>query len=300
MPYSCRAGVCLSCILQAVEGEVPPESQAELRETMRQQGYFLACQCRPQGPLTVALAEGDSLFSQAKASSVESLAPDVCRVMLEPETPFDYHAGQFLNLRRGDGLTRSYSLASVPRLDDRLELHVKRLPDGQMSNWVFDGLELGESLDIQGPNGACYYVPGQPDQNILLIGNGTGLAPLIGIARDALDHGHRGFIHLYHGSRHVEGLYLRAELRALAAAHENFEYAPCLSGTPTAPGCHPGRAEAVAFAAHPDLTGWRAFFCGYPPMVNGAKRKAYTAGAALSDIHADPFELRELRSIPRD
>ena len=48
------------------------------------------------------------------------------------------------------------------------------------------------------------------------------------------------------------------------------------------------------------LDGWRVFLCGYPPMVHGAKKLAYLAGAALEDILTDPFELRELRQMPRD
>ena len=300
LPYSCRVGLCLICMLRATKGAVPPEAQQDLREALRLQGYFLACQCRPAQAMEVAGPEDADVSGRARVTGVERLGPKVCRLRLEPAAPLYYRAGQFLNLRREDGLTRSYSLASVPRLDDTLELHVKRLPGGRMSNWIFDGLTPGETLDIQGPNGACFYVPGQPDQDILLIGNGTGLAPLIGIARDALHDGHRGALRLYHGTRHAEGLYLHGDLEALAMAHGNFTYVPCLSGAPTAPGCRAGRAETAALADHPDLAGWRVYLCGYPPMVHAAKKQAYLAGAALDDIHADPFELRELRATPRD
>jgi NAD(P)H-flavin reductase len=300
IPHSCKLGVCLSCLLKAGPGQVPAAAQDGLRSTLREQGYFLACQCQPDGTLSVFRGDESDVFGRAKVVEIERLAPRVCRVTIEPATPLYYRAGQFVNLRRDDGLTRSYSLASVPRLDAHLELHVKRLPDGQMSNWIFDGLAPGDSLDIQGPNGACYYLPGRPDQGLLLIGNGTGLAPLIGIARDALNDGHAGPIRLYHGTREEEGLYLRGTLEDLAVQHENFEYVPCLSESPVAVGCRPGRAESVAFSDHVELEGWRVFLCGYPPMVHSAKKLAYLAGAALDDILTDPFELRELRQTPRD
>jgi len=64
--------------------------------------------------------------------------------------------------------------------------------------------------------------------------------------------------------------------------------------------CRNGRAEDVALADHPDLSGWRVYLCGYPPMVNDARRRAFLAGAGMSDIYVDPFELRELRKKPRD
>jgi NAD(P)H-flavin reductase len=300
IPHSCKLGVCLSCLLKAEPDQVPAAAREGLRETLREQGYFLACQCQPDQSLSVSLGEESDVFGRAKVVRLDRLAPRVCRVVLKPAAPLTYRAGQFVNLRRHDGLIRSYSLASVPHLDSHLELQIKRLPDGQMSNWIFDGLAPGDTLDIQGPNGCCYYIPGRPKQSLLLIGNGTGLAPLIGIARDALSDGHGGSIRLYHGTREADGLYLRAELEALAAEHGNFEYFPCLSGDSGAPGCRLGRAESVAFSDLAELQGWRVFLCGYPPMVHSAKRHAYLAGAALDDILTDPFELRELRQTPRD
>jgi NAD(P)H-flavin reductase len=219
---------------------------------------------------------------------------------LDSATPLYYRAGQFVNLRCADGLVRSYSLASVPRLDDCLDIHVKRLPRGRMSNWIFDDLAPGDSLDVQGPNGECFYVPGRPETPLLLIGNGSGLAPLLGIARDALASGHESGIHLYHGSRHPDGLYLDAELRAMDREHDNFTYHSCVSGEELRDDDRPGRAEAVALGDHPDLKNWRIYLCGYPPMVAGARKKAYLMGANLADIYADPFELQDLRTEPRD
>jgi NAD(P)H-flavin reductase len=134
---------------------------------------------------------------------------------------------------------------------------------------------------------------------MLLIGNGTGLAPLIGIARDALNDGHSGAIHLYHGTRRSEGLYLDDALRELDADFENFHYTPCTSREES-PGTRRGRAEEVALTDHPDLSGWRVYLCGYPPMVHDMQRRAFLAGASLADIYIDPFELRDLRKKPRD
>ena len=297
-PHSCRKGTCLTCMMRVTLGEVAAESQEPLGETLRDQGYFLPCQCVPVGNLEIASPDDAALYGRARVASVEVLAPTIRRVLLEPATPIYYRAGQFINLRRADGLVRSYSLASVPRIDPYLELHVKRHSGGRMSNWIFDQLEPGEGVDLQGPNGASYYLPGRPDQPILLIGNGSGLAPLIGIARDALHDGHAGPVHLYHGSHGADGLYLRAELEDLAERHGNFAYAPCVSGGPAAD-CRTGRAEAVAFGDHPDLKGYRVFLSGHPEMVHAGKTTAFLAGAAIDDIHADPFELRDLRGALR-
>ena len=121
----------------------------------------------------------------------------------------------------------------------------------------------------------------------------------MGILRDALADGHQAPIHFYHGSSTADGLYMAAILRDLAEDHENVAYVPCVSGEPPKAGVRAGRADGAALSDHADLSGWRVFLCGAPPMVHGVRKKAYLAGAAMADILADAFELRELRLKPR-
>jgi NAD(P)H-flavin reductase/ferredoxin len=306
IPFSCRTGVCLTCLMRLRGGTPPSAAQHGLRQGQIQQGYFLPCVCLTQETgedLDIEAPSDAELFGRAVVDEITPLSAAVCRLRLRTSVPMFYHAGQFINLRRDDGLMRAYSLASVPRLDETLELHIKRLGGGKMSNWIHDDLRPGAALDIQGPNGDCYYIGGQPEQPLLLIGNGTGLAPLYGIARDALMDGHTGPVHLYHGSRTAKGLYYQDELTALARRHENFHYTPCLSGEAdearAAIGAQDGRAEVAALAEHANLDGWRVFLCGYPPMVKTAKKLAFLAGAELSNILADPYEMQDLRRFPR-
>ncbi|MEZ4444407.1 MAG: FAD-binding oxidoreductase [Polyangiaceae bacterium] len=294
-PFSCRKGVCLVCVMRKDEGELAEEASAGLREALRQKGYVLACKAVPEGDLRLSRARASDLFGRATVLDKSLLSPEVCRLRLTPATALYYHAGQFLNLRRpSDGLVRSYSIASVPTQEDYLEIHVRRVPFGRMSSWIFDELAPEDEVDIQGPEGRCYYRGDDPEVGLLLIGTGTGLAPLYGVARDALASGHRGAIHLYHGARERPGLYLEAELAALAAAHESFHYHPSLSGEPVeAPLCA-GRASDLALADHPDLRGYHVFLCGSPTMVEEARRAAIEAGAPLTELRADPFETAAL------
>ena len=289
IPNSCRNGVCQTCLMRAVEGNPPADSQKDLGPALRLRGHFLACVCRPDEDLTVALpAEGETTLT-AVVRRLEPLNADILRVDLTLDAPFDYRAGQFLNLMKDATLGRSYSLASVPGLDEHLELHVRRLPDGRVSGWIHDELRVGQTVPVRGPGGNCFYVPGQPEQPLLLIGTGSGLAPLYGILRDALRQGHAGPIRLFHGSRSADGLYLTGELRELARTHAQFDYVPCVSG-PDVPARHAaGRVHDVALTDTPDLKGWRVFLCGHPDMVQQAQMRAYLAGASLTDIHADAF-----------
>lgn len=283
---SCRAGACHSCLMRCVEGAIPAEAQAGLKEAWRQQGLFLACQCTEPRDMSLALP-GEGLNSVAQLESRTRLGPDVVQLKLKTESGWNFRPGQFVNLSRSDGLTRSYSIASVPE-DGFLELHVRVVENGAMSNHLSTA-NLGESFKIRGPQGDCYYIEGRPDQPLLLMGTGTGLAPLMGIARDALQRGHRGPIYLFHGGRHHSDLYRHAELLAMAAEHSNFIYVPSLTAAHQDESIRKGRLLQVVNEEIPSLRGFRVFLCGSPQMVADAKQAIYKAGVEIEDIYTDAF-----------
>lgn len=297
VPSSCRSGICQTCLMRATEGVPPAASQKGLNPTLVHQNYFLSCICYPTESLGVALPSADSGAATVPAfvRGLELLNPDIMRVVLECHHPIEYRAGQFIQLFRDESLGRSYSLASVPEQDDYLHLHVRRIPTGQTSGWVHEQLRPGHRVEIRGPAGNCFYVPGKPDQSLLLVGTGTGLAPLYGIIRDALAQGHAGPIHLFHGSRDRRGLYLERDLRDLERRFSNFHYVPCLSGDEVPKGHVAGRADQVALQSIRNLKDWRLFLCGHPDMVQSAKKKAFLAGASIKDIYADAFHVGQRR-----
>jgi CDP-4-dehydro-6-deoxyglucose reductase len=283
---SCRAGACQSCMLRATTGALPAVSQHGLKSTLVEQGYFLSCVCRPADDLVLEPAGG--LEVAASIVVLERLSPNVLRVRLRPETPIDYRAGQYITVRRADGLARSYSLASLPD-DDTLELHIRRAPRGRMSGWFFDEARENDWVTLRGPAGDCFYTGGSPDQSLVLAATGTGLAPLLGICRDALRLGHRGPMHLFHGALRPEGLYLRDELSALDRAHPNLHYTPVVLEGGESEGLATGALDKAIAAAHPKFGGWRGFLCGDPAIVQMLKKKFFLAGMASREIFADAF-----------
>lgn len=298
IPFSCRNGICQVCLQRRVHGEVPAEAQKGLRPNLIALGYFMPCRCRPQQDLEFAPPCASDLYTPAVVHAKELLAPNVCRLLLEPTTALRYRAGQFINLRRADGLVRSYSLASLPDEDYFLELHVKRMRNGAMSNWIFNELKTGDELEIQGPEGHVHYRSDNLSDNLLLVAHSTGLAPLLGIVRDALRCGHTGGIHLFHGARDLSELYLRDHLLELCGRHPNLRYTACISGDPIPAGIHQGRVHEVAFTLHPDVRAWQLYFAGPEWMVRAAEESGLHAGAHPDRIHADPFAYRELRQQP--
>lgn len=284
--HSCRAGACQSCLLQAASGELPAGCQNGLKESRRQQGYFLACMARPAGDLVVE-APGVGLRVPARIASLDRLNPSVLRVRLAAEQPLDYRPGQYVTFLR-PGLARSYSLASLPE-EGLLEFHVRRIEGGRMSGWLHGEARVGDGIELQGPAGDCFYTPEKPQQPLLLAGAGTGLAPLYGILRDALRRNHAGPIWLYQGARTADGLYLEDELLRIAREHPQVNYVRCvLEGEPGADRRVASLDRAV-LATTPHWAGWRGFLCGDPALVQNLKKRLFLAGMAMRDIHADAF-----------
>ncbi|HLM75196.1 MAG TPA: 2Fe-2S iron-sulfur cluster-binding protein [Polyangiaceae bacterium] len=284
---SCRVGACQTCLMRSIQGAVPAASQYGLKDSMKARGYFLACVCRPEEDLELKGAGAD-IQTPAVIVGLDKLSPSVVRVRLKAERAFDYRPGQYAVILRNDGLARSYSLASLPS-EETLEMHIRKLPNGRMSSWLFDEAKVGDSVVLQGPSGECFYVPAQPEQPLLLAGTGTGLAPLYGILRDALLQGHTGPIWLFHGAVDPSGLYLVSELRAIAASHPNVMYIPCVLRGEEAGDVRVGPLDQVLFKELPKLKGFRAFVCGDPALVAALKKKIFLAGAPLKEIYADAF-----------
>lgn len=290
IPSSCRSGICQSCLLHAVDGSPPAQAQQGLKATQQEQGFFLACCCYPQQDMTIALPDDhDRPQITADVIGKESLNNSVIRLTLRCHDEFSYQAGQFILLHRPDGLQRSYSLASVPGIDEALELHIKRVPSGRMSNWLHDELAVGDQLTVSGPIGECYYQAGHPEQSILLVGTGSGLAPLWGIIRSALHQGHQGKMALFHGAVNREGLYLVDECRELGSRFPQLSYTPCVLEGEPAQNLAVGSVDEIAVRQQADLSGWKVYLCGDPHIVQATKRRAFLAGASLQEIFSDPF-----------
>ena len=91
-----------------------------------------------------------------------------------------------------------------------------------------------------------------------------------------------------HGARDPGGLYLVDQLSALASAHDNVAYSACVLEGASA-GMTQGSLDDVVFGRFPNLGGHKVFLCGDPVLVQKMKRRAFLAGARLSDIRADAF-----------
>jgi NAD(P)H-flavin reductase len=274
--------------MRMVTGTPPSDSQKGLKSSLIEQNYFLPCSCSAAQDMEVILPDAASFRFSTSVVSIDPLTNEIMRLRLEKPSGFHYNPGQYVTLYNPEGIGRSYSLASVPILDPFLEFHVRLVPKGQVSGWVHKELKVGDTVSISDAIGNCFYMADNAQQSLLLIGTGSGLAPLYGIVRDALHQAHQGQIKLYHGSGTMAGIYLQQELQQLAQNHANFQYVPCVSREAGADVLH-GRATAVALEHNPKLSGWRAYLCGEPAMVKDTSRAIFLAGVSLQEIYSDPF-----------
>jgi len=166
---------------------------------------------------------------------------------------------------------------------------VRILDQGQMSRWLADQARPGDRVTIQGPSGHCFYVPGKPDQELVLAGTGTGLAPLYGLAQEALRQGHSGPITLFHAARNPTGLYLEATLREMEQREPNFRYVPCCEMPEGRDDVEVGPLDEVLIRSTPSFVGRRVFLCGNPSMVQSLRKKLFLRGAGIKEIFSDAF-----------
>jgi len=291
IPNNCRAGACQSCVMQVTKGNVPENSQKGLKDSQKAKGFFLACSCTPKEDINIQLVDTEQLRISASVTEINKLSGDVVELKIKMTDAFEYHPGQYVTLWKDEHLGRSYSIASLPENGEDLCFHIRHVQDGQFSGWVHNELQVGDALSVQGPAGDCFYTSGNPEQNLLLIGTGTGLAPLYGIIHDALKQGHTGEIHLFHGAENPTGLYLTDELTKLAQQHSNFIYHPCVMNIEqsTVKNITEGDISKIALETVPQPKGWKSFLCGDENLVKALKKKIFLAGSNMNDIYADPF-----------
>lgn len=140
---------------------------------------------------------------------------DARSFVLRGEKRLSYRPGQFLTIRLPGPASRCYSLAGCPFTDALLKVTVKRVAGGYGSNWLCDEVRVGDTLDVLPPTGT--FTPRDMDGDFLLVAGGSGITPLMSIAKSVL-HAGRGRVVLVYTNRDERSVIYREELRELAAA----------------------------------------------------------------------------------
>ena len=292
IPNGCRAGACQSCLMKYDSGSVPSQAQQGLKATQIASGLFLSCCCVPQTPLSVSHTNTSREIFSAEVVEKDWLNEQVIGLRLKSHSPISYQSGQYMTLWKNPQTARCYSLASLPD-DETLEFHIKHIPGGEISDWIAKEIDSGDTLTLQGPVGQCYYVP--CDQPLLLAGIGTGLAPLCGILREALESGHQQPVSLVVGGKTRADFYLMEMLTDLTECYEQFSLSfISQSETDSCPAEAEKHLETGDIynwiqSHHPSQNNYRVYICGAESFVKKMKKQCFLSGASMANIHADIF-----------
>lgn len=287
-PNACRSGICQSCLIKSKPAMVEASWQEGLPDTLKKQGYFLACMAHPTIDTQLEKIDHTECDVVAKIASIEKLTFNVLQVKLLLENLNTWVPGQYVGLITPTGIMRSYSIANIPAEDGYIELHIKLCPNGAMSSWLQETASIDMYVTLRGPFGQCfYYNPERLNFDILLAGTGTGLAPLIAIVKSALAQGHVGHITLIHGGCTDDDIYYVKEMNKLLAEHGNLHYEPCVLKSN---GRFPEAAidqKITSLLTHPGTV--RVYVCGPKETTKKLKTKAFLAGVPSAHILSDAF-----------
>ena len=301
LPYGCRNGACGSCMGSVVEGNVAYEDD-ELPPALPDEdataGKALFCQARACSDLTIEVREVDAARDieiktlPCRVDTLEHLAHDVIRIYLKmPATErLQFLAGQYIDVLIKDHEPRSFSIANAPHDDEFIELHIRYVEGGLFTDQVFHHMQEKTLLRIKGPLGT-FFLREDSERPIILIGGGTGFAPLKGMLEHAFEIGIDRPIHLFRGVRAKRDLYMDGLPSDWVDTHPDFSYTPVLSD-PQPDDAWDGETGFVSDAVarvYPDLSGHDIYMSGPPVMVEAGHDLFMQHGLDESRFFSDAF-----------
>lgn len=280
MPHDCRAGQCGTCKVRVLGGMT---AGGECEEP----GMVKACQARVVTDLEVMVEPvPEVLTTRGTVMSVTPIAPDVVEVRIRPHQEISYLPGQYYRFQFR-GYPGRYFSPTAPMnqsFDGRsLRLHVRRIPDGLVSMALGREIQPGHAVTLNGPFGSAYFRPALANR-LILVGSGTGFAPIWSIAEAAVEENPEREMVVVAGAKTIASLYMAPAFRRLKN-YPNVQLIPTVSEKPA------GVARVVR-RGHPtehlpELTDDDIVYaCGAPAMVDAVRALALEAG---STFYADPF-----------
>jgi ferredoxin-NADP reductase/hemoglobin-like flavoprotein len=213
---------------------------------------------------------------------------------VEPDQPYPFRAGQYAALEtlRWPRVWRSYSIANAPRPDGLLTFQVRAVDGGWISSALVRHTRLGDTVRLGPAVGAMVCDPASP-RDVLLVGGGTGIAPLIAMAEDMARWNTSRRVAVYFGVRRAEDLYALPALEALRERCPWLTVVSCVSHDNR----HRGPSEqgplpdvlARHGADHLDWTGRDVYLSGSAPMIRATLARLSELRVPAHRIRFDAF-----------
>lgn len=232
-----------------------------------------------------------------KVADIIEETADAKTFRLVGETPllFSFKPGQFVTLNLeidGQKVRRSYSISSSPSRPHALEITVKRVPGGLVSNYLNDHVRLGQPIQVRGPAGkfSCFDYP---SRKILAIAAGSGITPVMSMARWIVDTAADVDFTLLYSARSPQDMIFRRELEYMSSRHSGFRVLVTVTsrwhGVDAWTGCTGRIDERLLRLATPDLEQRHAFLCGPAPFMEAVKETLKNIDFPLPHLHSESF-----------
>jgi Na+-transporting NADH:ubiquinone oxidoreductase subunit F len=302
IPSACGGrGLCGMCRVKVLEGGgelLPAELQVlsprEIKEQVR-----LSCQIQVNRAMRIEILPKVFKARQFRTQVVglRDLTYDIKEVTLQlakGET-IDFKAGQFVQFRvppyalTPETVDRAYSIASSPSVHDRVELEIRRVPNGICSTYVHQYLKEGDEVIIKGPFGDFYL--NESDREMICVAGGSGMAPIKSILLGLSERGSTRRIRYYFGARTVRDLFLVDEMRELERTLPNFRFLPALSAVEPGTGWK-GETGLITEVIDRQVTSAEtaeAYLCGSPAMIDATVAVLRKKGLSSERIYYDNF-----------
>ncbi len=303
-PYECNAGSCGTCKVELVAGTIDslrPDAPG-LAERDRAKNRVLACQARPTSDceIKVRLREENvprhrpALF-RAMLIGTRDLTHDMREFRFRADGAPGFLPGQYaLFYMPGLATPRTYSMSNVDG-DGEWHFIVRRVPGGAGTETLFDKVPVGSEIVLDAPYGLA-YLRGDSPRDIVCVAGGSGLAPILSVARGAVREPALAArrIHVFYGARTLGDLAGKAELEALPGFGERITFQAVLSDTQAdRPGAWSGPTgfvhDHVREWAGERMTQYEWYFAGPPPMAEAVQRMLIDQRVAFPQVHFDRF-----------
>lgn len=295
LPYSCKTGRCTTCKCKVITGETEAlQEEIGLSAAEKAQGWILSCVRTAVTDLSldiedlsgVALPEAKTL--PCRINSIDKLAPDVVHVVLRlpPTTDFSFLPGQYIDVIGPGGVRRSYSLANASIADKQLELHIRAVEGGSMSQYWFDQAKVNDLLRLNGPLGT-FFLRDVAGLDLVFLATGTGIAPVKAMLESIRDiasaHAPRTVTVLW-GGRTSQDMYF--DVPSIAG---DFSFIPVLSRADELWSGVRGYVQQALLSVLPDLRQASVYACGSDAMIRDAQTILTAAGLPTNRFYSDAF-----------
>ncbi|MBX9853685.1 MAG: ferredoxin--NADP reductase [Cytophagaceae bacterium] len=212
----------------------------------------------------------------------------------------NYKPGQFLTLIltiNGEKIRRSYSLCTAPGVDEFPAVTVKRVANGKVSNYVADKVKIGDSIEVMQPMGTFTIERNLKNKrNIVLIGAGSGITPLMGIAKALLAGEPDSKVYLIYGNRNEDSIIFKKKIEELQSRYASRFFVIHILSQPSYNwNSHKGRlsqSEVIKLLeTFPrfDFAAAEYFICGPEGMMDEANKGLHILNVPKDKIRKESF-----------